>query len=427
MASVTRSVGVLPYQGGTFTAGGINMGMCRLSTTRMVWISFQTNPAWMIATVVDTAGGWINNLNAPVVTNQQLLRTGTPTVQTQVARINTNAFMVWQNSAANNAGNYIVYEVDSSGICTQTDAGAFSVTSGAPGVLYAGSGVSTHKLVELQDNKLAIFAVNITNGTPANGMQSTTGSYDTVAKKFTWKMGTTDIVLNHFGNSNPTGSANPSTPGVGEIVVRPIPGRQLFAVTFRALSIPTSWHFMSGFQTTIIDNNGAKVGSYSITPGTVTTNTGAGDFIPLPGDRYAYATSPNQMQFYSIDYTTGTQVSLGSTAFTTTIPYDNTGRVYFPLTTDYVAIAQRSPFFAPGSGALGHRFKVVRRVDQNFYEQSAGSSQNSNAGFTTATATTTVCAPAYYPELIEGKIFYWGTDSTGTKLNWTVIGLNTPD
>lgn len=424
MASVTRSVGVLPYQGGTFSAGGINIGMCRLSTTRMVWISFQTNPAWMIATVVDTAGGWINNLNAPVVTNQQLLKTGSPTVQTQVAKINTNAFMVWQNTATNNIGNYTVFEVDSAGICTQTDTGTFAVASGGPGVLNVGPGVATHKLVELQDNKLAIFAVNITNGSPSNAMMSCVGNYDTTAKKFTWLNGGSQITTNHFGSQ----SANPSAVGMGEIIVRPIPGRQLFAVTFRAVNTNiANWSYMSGFQTTIIDNNGAKVGTYVISPGTVATNTGTGDFIPLPGDRYAYATSTNQIQFYSIDYTTGTQVNLGSAAFTTSIPYDTQGRVYLPLTTDYVAIANRAPFFTPGSGALGHRFKVVRRVDQNFFEQSAGSAQNSNAGFTTATATTTICAPAYYPELIEGKIFYWGTDSTGTKLNWTVIGLNTPD
>ena len=406
MGTVTRSVGVMPFQGGTFNTVNASMSMVRLTNSRMVWTTFQNSPNWMIGTVVDTPGGWINSTGTPVVTNQQLLLQTAATLATASIKINSTTYMVARMSFTGQFL-YDVFEVDVNGIITKVDGG--QVNKNITWAFGVGIGTGAFEFIYHQDNLISYNAQGL-DGTSLNLVGQLKATYDATAKKLTWDT----TVYNHMAMAGST----------GELISKPVPGTNYTLLTFRHTG--SAWSDMRGCQSVTINNTtGIRTLDASKLPNTYGGgNTGVSELVPVSANRYVYLTSPNSIQFTSINWDTGAQISLGSGQFTTTIAQDGNGRFVLPLTPDYVVIGLRLGTFTP-STSNQLRFKVVRRIDQQFFEQSAASSNNNNLGFGTNALPTTFAQYSVYPEIIDGKIFYWGTDSTGLKLSWTVIGLAT--
>lgn len=419
MASVTRSIGTMPYQGGSFVAFQASTGMCRLSPTRMVWMYYQTNPNWMIGSVVDTPGGLALG-NTPVLVNNQLLAQRTvPSVGQAplfVNRLNSNTVIAIQMTSLTSF-TYYVYEVDSTtGVLTQVDTGAFTGTAIGNSIVQS-YGATNIKVIEHRDNLVQLIYPNTFNGS-LTLLQSVKLSYDATAKKITQTAGGVPIG-NGFPNTNlPTTSF--------ELIARKVPGRDLTILNARFFYL-TSPGLNNGCWSWVLDNNGDVLMPNSSMPnsGSYASASGnnIGELIPLPGDRLVRQNSTNSATFYSIDYTAKTYLPIGIGQFTAT--FTDQLRHLVPLTADYFASITRNGINVPSASTPVY-VKVVRRYDENFIEQSAASALNGNLGFPVVGTPTTVISPTTQIELVDGKLFWWGTDSGGSKLSWTIVGLEPP-
>lgn len=412
MATTVRSIGAMPFQGGQFTGGYSAHSMVRLTNSRAVWTYYQTGPNWLAASVIDVPGGFAAG-GTPTLTNQQLLIPMTQVGVTSCARINQTTFVMITGNPGGSVfytGNpsWQVFEVDTGGVFTRVDSGTFNFGSTQTGTAYHSFAASNFKMVELKDNLVMYTAMGMmpNNGLNLYGLK---GSYDTSAKKMTWDTTPTNLLTAR--NSN-----------IYEIISRPIPGRDMTMVQVR-YTTPTPVA-MAGASGVVINNQtGAVVTVQAKLPQDTLVGT---DMVPLPGDRVAFLTNNYTIQWFSVDYINGSFINLGTSQFTSVLAADSLGHHLLPLTTDYVLRVLRIPMsVAPGQ----QRFKVIRRVDQNLSEQSPNSASNSNQGFGTNVATTTIAAfNQSYPEFIDGKVIWFGLDSStaATKFSWTVIGLDPP-
>ena len=405
MATVTRSIGVMPFQGGSFVTNVWTQSMVRLTSTRMVWTFLQTSPNWMVGAVVDTPGGWINNTGSPVITNQQLLKQVSPYL-VQSVKINQTTYMVINQTFTANF-TWDVYEVDVAGIISKVDTGTVNLNSSYQAAITQGT--SSSKLIYLQDNLITYVAQGLQ--TNMNNLSSLKATYDATAKKLTWATSPVTLIA-----TLPVTSC--------ELIAKPIPGQPYTLVTARYYN--SNWYEFRGSSSVTISNTTGNMQLDSTKlPTTYAANSnGYSEITPVSADRFVELAGPSAAHYQSIDWVTGSQVNLGSNPFTTTLAYDNFGRFILPLTADYFVTGTRIGTFIPTGSPI--RLKVIRRVDQNFIEQSPASSLNSNAGFGVSAVPATYANNQSYPEMIEGKIFYWGTDATGLKLSWTAIGLDPP-
>lgn len=424
MASTVRSIGAMPFQGGSFASDSKGHAMAKLTATRAVWLYYQTNPNWLASSVIDVPGGFTGN-GAPTITNQQLLLPLAQTSYMQAARINQNTFVLMTCGSPAYTGNMVwyVFEVDTGGVFTRVDQGTFTYGTTTTAGAYSLFGVSSFKVLELKDNLVMYVASNLDKNVP-NNVGGVKGSYDATAKKMTWDTTVTQLI-------NYTGlTAN------FELIARPVPSRDMTLLQIRYFgpsggNLTTGVMDLRGASGVVIDNQtGTVVTSQNQLPLNSYVAASANvysDMVPLPGDRIAILNSNSSIQFFSVNYTGGSFINLGSSQFQALAAADILGSYLLPLTTDYVLKMQRQPMFTPST--TPHRFKVIRRVDQNMSEQSAASSLNAGAGFGTTTAPTTIAAfHQNYPEFIDGKIIWFGLDSATapTKFSWTVISLDQP-
>lgn len=410
MATTVRSIGAMPFQGGSFTSDKNGHAMVRLSNSRMVWMYYQTSPNWLAASVIDVAGG-ISGLGTPTLTNQQLLTPLSSNGYMACARINQTTFLMMTGFYTGSM-NWYVFEVDPQGVFTRVDMGQFGFGTSSTGTTNNVFGFSNYKVVELKDNLVMYAAINI-NGSGSLNIQGLKGSYDTTAKKMTWDTTATSLITLQTTSS-------------GELIAKPVPGRDLTMLQFRYYA--NNAGEMRGSSGVILNN---QTGAVQVIQTKLplnnyyAANNNASEMVPLPGDRIAFLNSNYTIAWYSMDYTAGSFINLGNNSFTSVTAADTLGHYLLPLTTDYVLKMQRMPMLNPTT--TPHRFKVIRRVDQNMSEQSAASSQNSNTGFgLNGTPTTIAAFQQNYPEFIDGKIVWFGLDSNTapTKFSWTVIGLD---
>lgn len=409
----TRSISAMPYLGGTINTSFQYNAMARLSSTRMVWFYQQTAPNWLIGAVVDTPTGWING-GTPTMTTQQLLNQGTyPYGYIQAARLNDNAVIVFSTSGS--TFNYTVYEIDSNSQLNQTATGSVTPAGATIGGVAKvptsqsfNTGYNGLFPVEVSDNNVVIVSA-----VSANAIQLKV-NYNTTSKAVTFDAAWTLV--------GPVGAA-----GSFNIVPRKIPGTTMTLVTIKLANASNTWYYSNGFSAYVLNADG----SIQMTPAQLPSvlNTGASDamldLIPLPGNRLATSNS-NSATFWSIDYNAKTYAVISNGQFTTAWNPATLGYTMLPLTADYFLLMNRSSMVTPGANTL--RCKVVRRVDFNIIEQSAASSGNTNQGFTvTGTPGTFIQTMTTEPEIINGKIFYWGFDAGAgnpyTKLSWTIITL----
>jgi len=403
MATTVRSIGAMPFQGGSFNTDKTGHGMVRLSTSRMVWLYYQTSPNWLAASVIDVSGG-ITSQGTATLTNQQLLMPLTQSNYMTCARINQTTFMMMTGVYTGNMSWY-VFEVDPQGVFTRVDMGQFGFGTTTTAAALSTFAQTNFKIVELKDN-LVMYVAQGTNGSSISTTQGVKGTYNTTTKTMTWDVAPTILFSNLINNC--------------EITARPIPGRDLTLIQHRYFSSGVGE--LRGATGVVINNQtGAIQVPWNKLPVT-TANIGLGDMVPLPGDRMAYLTSNYSIAWVSIDYTAGSFISLGSSGFTNVTAIDTAGHYLLPLTTDYVLKMTRNSLSNPVN--FPHRFKVIRRVDQNMNEQSAASSQNGNTGFSlNGTPTTYANFHQTYPEFIDGKVVWFGLDRTNNQFSWTVVGL----
>lgn len=416
MATTVRSIGAMPFQGGSFTTDRYGHSMVRLSNSRMIWMYYQTNPNWLAASVIDVAGG-ITGTGAATLTNQQLLMPATQTGYMHTARINANTFVMFTGNPSGNfwTSNWAwsVFEVDSGGVFTRVDSGTLASNTTNLNANWA-FGHCNFRIVELKDN--LVMYVGNTVGNTVNTVSALKGSYDINTKKMTWDANATNLFSLITGYN-----------GI-EITARPVPGRDYTMIQARYLTnlaTPLDNRGASGVvvnnQTGAVVTPANKLPLNSINTGNPNSN---GDMVPLPGDRIAHLTSNYSIQWFSIDYVAGSFINLGAHQFCATQNADAMGHYLLPLTTDYVLKVQRQPFFSPTTNP--HRLKVIRRVDQQMSEQSAASINNANAGFAMNAAPTTIAGFIQnQPELIDGKLVWFGLDSATNpqKFSWTVASL----
>lgn len=413
MATTVRSIGAMPFQGGQFTSNKDGHAMVRLSNSRMIWSYYQTGPNWLAASVIDVPGG-ITGTGTATLTNQQLLMPMSQDGFMQLGKINQTTFLMITGSRTGNMTWY-VFEVDAQGVFTRVDMGTFGYGTTTSGVAVTGFGQVTFKILELKDNLVMVTGLN-QNSSTTTVLTGFKGAYNTTTKTMAWDGTVTNLLT----------IQNTSNVNSFELIVRPIPGRDLTMLQTRYYSANVL--DLRGTSGVVINNQtgAVQVAQIKLPLNTFAASAGTfSDMVPLPGDRIAYLTTNYSIAWASVDYTAGSFLSLGSNQFTSVLGADNLGRHLLPLTADYVLMMQRQPLLTPTTNA--HRFKVIRRVDQNMSEQSAASAQNSNAGFgLNATPTTIAAFQQNYPEFIDGKVVWFGLDSASapTKFSWTVVSLD---
>lgn len=411
MAIVTRSLGVMPYQGGTILNSTVQTAMCRLSSTRMVWFYYQTNPNWLVGAVVDTPGGLAAG-GTPVLTNQQLLTQRSVSNTIQAVKINATTVAVVTIASTGNFA-YYVYEIDpQNGIMTQADSGTYRAPNPVVTTPAVANFTLNSKLVYHSDNLIQYFGQSMNVAT--SHIQGIKGAWNGVTKKLTWDINPSTIL--EYGQTGVTDV-------VIEMIAKKIPGRQMTLLSVRH-GRPANAQGNNGSRNVVFDDTtGAIHMTSSQMPGNYTWSTSLGnsELLPLAGDRAVMMNGNNGSTFYTINYDEKTYTVAASGQFSA----DNgfVPGALLPLSADYFATIQRTKIVDP-SANTALAVKVIRRYDNTFVEQSPASSMNSNAGFIISGTPATRAALSCYPEMIEGKIFWWGCDLTGNKLTWTLAGLN---
>lgn len=412
---VTRTISSMPFLGGTFNQVASQQAMVRLTASRMVWVYSQLNPNWIITSIIDTQGGY-TSANMPVATTQQLTIQGSlngTNYRTYAARLTDNSFLILSQSYFSYPNNsyptyYWVCSIDDSNVVSVVDTGSFFVGASQNGYSNSlGAGYTDTTLAEISDN--TVMMITQQSASWFNYVMT----FNTTTKKLVVPT-TYSTVYNSMYSI-----------AYGDWHVSKVPNRPQYTMITRryATGSGTNAYQMNGSTSAIFDSTGAIY----MAPATLPQNTNAAgnmDMVPMPGDRLLI-TSLNNATVYAIDYAAKTWRVISQSQFSTLSNQDTAGRYVIPLNADYWFIMSRSNLW---TGAANTRCKVVRRVDSQYIEQSVASNANTGNGFAiTATPGTFMNPQGQYPELINGKIFYWGFDgaATGniTKLSWSVLSL----
>lgn len=410
--TTTRTISVMPYLGGTQVTSYNQNTMVRLTPTRMVWFYSQTSPNWNVGTIIDTPTGWING-GTPTVTTQQLLEQGSfVNAYVNAVRLNDNTVMLISSSNGTSFF-YRVYTIDSNNqfnLVASSNAqtvAASLVGAKAPSSSTYATGYNVICYAEVGDN-VVVANANAAGGNALYFKIAFNTSTNAVTFDSNWSVGGTLIGTN---NTN--------------IVARKIPGTTMTLVTYKLIGSIGAWYNSTGYNAMVLNADGSVQMTIAQMPA---ATDGSFDLIPLPGNRLVASTS-NTAVFYSIDYNAKTYNVISQAQFTTAWSVGTSGYTMLPLTADYYLLLNKSAMFTPGANLL--RCKVVRRVDFNIIEQSAASSGNTNQGFTiTGTPATYMNTYTNEPEIINGKIFYWGwtgasSGSNVGNLSWTIVTLPT--
>lgn len=424
---VTRTISAMPFLGGQFNQNGLQQAMVRLTPSRMVWVYSQSNPNWIISTIIDTQGGY-TSANMPVATTQQLTIQGTLNASsyvTNAVRLTDSTFMIISSVWFTNANNtlptyYWICSIDNTNTISVVDSGSYN-----PQIAYSfqntpAQSVNNTVYVELADNLISVHH-------QPNGSTPTYWYYYNLVVN----PATNKLVPPVSGDLRTVAS---NLPAVGSNYadwhVSKIPDRPQYTMITRRYGINSSAFAMNGSTSIIMDNTGAVYMAPNTlpqnTPSSTTTASGYADMVPMQGDRLVIS-SVKDATVYAIDYSAKTWRQISTSQFSSNSNPDTYGRYVIPLNADYWFMATRQHFWLPGTTPL-MRCKVVRRVDAQLIEQSAASVGNTGNGFAITTAPTTFMnGVSQYPELVNGKIFYWGFDAASTgnvaKLSWSVLSL----
>ena len=435
MATFTKSVGVLPYLGGTLDTAFQRSVLVRLTSEMMVWVHRQTNPNWIIGTIINTPGG-VTSDSQPVVASQQLVvQSGLSGNSLFVNRLTDSTFLIVDQSVFcvtsseyDGAGSdtpYWVCSVDNN-VISVIDSGTFKVMGGNRTSSFRRThsiwtqtdliGGRTTGCFEIADNIVSIHHFEQTGWHYYNLIFNTTTGKLQVPSSTTQ---VADSALSTFSQSS------------SEWIRNTIPGRpELTMITRRSCTGGTSFATMRGSLSVILDSNGAIYMNTTATNSqlptilpTISDSTGYAALTPMPGDQML-VTSLTDASIYSINYASKTWTLRNSRTFSAPpVTADSFSRFVFALDANYWLIASRRQFYYPSTSM---RWKIVRRYDNNFIEQSAASADNGRNGFSVTPAGATYMSPlCSHPEIIDGKLFYWGhaNDTNSNTLSWTVYNI----
>ena len=430
MPTFERTIDVLPFQGGTLNGLGRQQMLVRLTDSRMVWITGQTNPDWTFCSIIDVEGG-ITSTSEPVVKTHMfpIKLIANNNYNIQASRLNDNTFLVVSqqvfsfNSIANADTipiSYWVFSIDSNDVIRMVDSGTLRV-------IYIGTNSSINAVFGSNHNSFT-FANVADNVVVANN----TGYYSGVTWYY-YKL-TFDTVTNKLSYQTPALVVQGSNFSVGQFPdrgnwnVSKVPGHS--DLTFLSYRVGNA-NELNGSISAIFDSNGDVYMSTNQLPQNTPVNSnpiGYVEMVPMAGDQLL-VTSNKDAFIYSIDYSAKTWALKAKGTFTRDPSNDNFGCYAFPLDANYWFIMSRTQIQTPATGLRG---KVVRMVDDALLEQNSASAGNSHNGFSIpVTLTTWLNAHKETPELINGKLFYWGFttnpfgsgNGTSTTLSWTVIDL----
>lgn len=420
---VTRTISSMPYLGGQFNQLANQQAMVRLTPSRMVWVYSQLNPNWIITSIIDTQGGY-TSANMPVATTQQLTIQGSlnsGNYQTFASRLSDNMFLITSmyGFAANGTGlptYYWVCSIDGTNTVSVVDSGSFTIA-------YAGTNWFVASSASANSTTFAELADNIVSVHHHSGATNPWLYYNLVFNTTTQKLVPPTVV-----NVGVAGNSLPSATNADWHVSK-VPDRPQYTMITRRYGTANQYA-MNGSVSLIMDNTGAIYMPYNTLPQNAPTSasvaSGFGDLVPMQGDRLLI-TSMTSATMYAIDYSAKTWRQISTSQFSSLTSPDTAGRYVIPLNADYWLMLSRQNFWATGT-TPAMRGKVVRRVDAQFMEQSAASNGNTGNGFTISALPSTFINPqGQYPELVNGKIFYWGFDAASTgnvaKLSWSVLSL----
>lgn len=418
---VTRTISAMPFLGGTFNQNGLQQAMVRLTPSRMVWVYSQTNPNWIICSVIDTQGGY-TSANMPVATTQQLTIQGTLNTSsyvTNAVRLTDSTFMIissvyFLNSSNNLPTYYWICSIDNTNTISVVDSGTYNFATTNNYQITPNQSNHTTTFVELADNLISVH-----HQPPSN---TNWYYYNLVVNPTTGK-----LVPPVLGDLKSVAGGLTSNTNADWHISK-IPDRPQYTMITRRYGLGGPY-VMNGSTSLIMDNTGAIYMQPNQLPQNapnMSTATGYADMVPMQNDRLLIS-GVKDATVYAIDYSAKTWRQISTSQFSTLTSPDTYGRYVIPLNADYWFMASRQHFWVPGTTPL-MRCKVVRRVDSQLIEQSAASSANTGNGFTITTAPTTfINWQGQYPELVNGKIFYWGFDANPSgnvlKLSWSVLSL----
>lgn len=419
---ISRSIPALPYAGGAIISGQPTQSAVRLTDNRMIWTWCQSNPNWRFFTVVDTPEGWANGGTPAVTVNRmfdqrvygsytssQTNVLGTATA-VQMYRLNDNAWVLYEQTGLNGVWIIEIFEIDADNVITKTwsnldgnntlIAGRFTDGGGNFGSPF--TKYDCHQaMFPLADNKIQIHYLNTS---PRHAWYTLT--YDPATKTPTFSSILLRSEILAYSNS-------------AEIIIRRIPNSTRFSVHTHSTATTITWTATNGMCVlgSVFEADGTLVYHQTmVSGGTNTTNMGANgyllDSVTMGNNRYA------RVHWGSVAYFKADNTPDGFCVFNNTT--NNNAMMAYALDNDYLMLVDRT-HFVQVSPAVPLRVKIVRRDDSTISTQSTGSNAGATGFDVTATYIDTWRHEARPRKQANGDLFWWGLDSTGTKLSWNIL------
>ena len=408
---ITRSISALPYAGGTLQTAQPTQSGVMLTANRMVWTYCQAGPAWRFFSIIDTPEGWATGGNPVVTANRMFDQRQYGTIGLHMFRINDNTFGVLE-PYNNSLCKLEVFQIDNDNLITRvwsnldsygnTGSTGFTAFNSASYGQYSGSSTKFANLVNFMpvvDNKVLHLYLNSTRQ-----MAYQLLTWDDSAKTLTF----------------PAATNLPSTldyNGGAEITWKSIPGSTKKFVTARTLSSSGTWEGGSSISTHNWIFNADGTVSNTLAPYATNANSSIGsgyciDTTAMSETRIARLNWGNAY-YFGVDGTTSQGYGpVGNSTSTKAM-------MAYALDANYNLLVDRSHW---NSSTAGNIFiKVFRRDDSNITSQSTASATAATGYSVTAPYIDTWRCHPRPRMLANGDLFWWGLDTTGTKLTWNIL------
>ena len=405
---ITRNISALPFAGGTMLTAQPTQTAVILTANRMVWTYCQTTPAWRFFSIIDTPEGWATGGNPVVTSNRMFDQRQYSGTNLLMFRLNDSTFCVMEGMSNVNNYKVEVFQIDANNVISRLwsnlDTYGNVVTNFLGGNLgyYGGAGTrfsNTSQIMPIADNKVLHLFLDSTRR-----LNTQVLTWDPVGMTLT---GPTATIL--------AGTLDYS--GAPEITIKPIPGSTKMFVNARTLNSNSTWEGGASISTVnfVFNADGTLSNSIGWTGSAPNAAVGTGyciDTTAMSETRMARLNWGNAYYYNMDGITSQGYAPVGNSTSTKAM-------MAYAIDANYNLLIERTHFTSNGATPLN--IKVFRRDDSNITSQSAASATSATGYSVTAPYIDTWRYDPRPRMQANGDLFWWGLDTTGTKLSWNIL------
>ena len=407
---ITRNISALPFAGGTMQTAQPSQAAVALTANRMVWTYCQATPAWRFFSIIDTPEGWATGGNPVVTSNRMFDQRQYSGSNLLMFRLNDTTFGVAECVGSSVNYKLEVFQIDTNNVITRLWSNLDpygNIVNGSTFIsgnlaYYYGSGTrfsNASQMMPIVDNKVLHLFLDSNRK-----LNYQTLTWDPVGMTISYS---TTAVL----------------PGVldyqyaPEITIKQIPGSTKMFVNARTIAAATTWEGGTNISTLnyVFNADGTLSNTIGFTGSTPNAAVGTGyclDTTAMSETRFARLNWGNAY-YYNMDGTTSQGYApVGNSTSTKAM-------MAYALDANYNLLIERTHFTSNGATPLN--IKVFRRDDSNITSQSAASAASATGYSVTAPYIDTWRYDPRPRMQANGDLFWWGLDTTGTKLSWNIL------